>query len=42
MHVLKLTYPEKFWAAIQTKYPILQIKALSFLIQFPSTYGCEQ
>ena len=33
---------EKFWAdiGIQNEYPILSIKALSF-IQLPSTYCCE-
>ena len=31
---------EKFWVDFKNDYPILSIKALSF-IQFPSTYCCE-
>ena len=30
----------KFWAGVQNEYPILSIKALSFILS-PSTYCCE-
>ena len=32
---------ENLWASLQNEYPTLSKRALSFLIQFPSTYCCE-
>jgi hypothetical protein len=41
-HTLKMRFTDKFWICIKEEYPAIHRKAVNILLQFSTSYMCEQ